>query len=241
MIQDWNMVLKYLAAQEIVETDYDLAILAGNSLLYLIDELFILYQTKKVKQIMITGGVGHATQFLKGNLKNIGFESTEESEAALCQAYLEKKYGLSKKEVILEDNSTNSGENAIFTLNKTKDLKLKLRKVLLLQDPILQRRTKATFRKNWQETKVEFTNFVPILPKLSMLEKKLAFSDTRLNDLWTTEYFFSLVLGEIPRLRNDKEGYGPKGHRYIDEVVIPEKVEEAYARLNKKFNYIKER
>lgn len=241
MIQDWNVVLQFLAAQENVEENYDLAILAGNSLPYLIDELVVLYKTKKVQQIMVTGGVGHATNFLKENLKAIGFESTEENEAEICQAYLQEKYGLFKNELILETSSTNSGENAIFTLNKIKELHLQPRKVLLLQDPVLQRRTKATFSKNWQQTKTEFTNYVPVLPKISKLGEKILFSDPRLNDLWTKEYFFSLVLGEIPRLRNDKEGYGPNGLHYIEQVIIPSEVEEAHARLIQQFQYQKER
>lgn len=241
MLQDWNRVLQFLAEQEEMQETYDLAILAGNSLPYLIDELFMLYQTKKVKQIMVTGGVGHATKFLKTNLKNIGFELRAESEAEICQVYLDKKYGLPKNALILETHSTNSGENAIFSLNKVKEFQLKPEKILLLQDPVLQRRTKATFCKNWQETNVRFTNFVPILPQLFSIGRKLVFSDNRLNDLWTKEYFVSLVLGELFRLRNDKNGYGPQGLQYIDEVIIPVEVKEAYERLDKKYNYSKER
>lgn len=119
------------------ETD-DLGILTGNSLPYLIDELFMLYQTKKVKQIMITGGAEHTTRFLKENLRKIGFELAEESEVDLCQAYL--------------------------------DL---------------------------------FQSYT--------LDKEIIFNDYRLNKPWSKENFFSLALGEIPRLRNDKDGYGPKG------------------------------
>jgi len=45
------------------------------------------------------------------------------------------------------------------------------------------------------------------------------------------ERFVSLVMGEIPRLRNDKDGYGPRGRGYIVAVDIPASVEAAYQRL----------
>ncbi|MHC5227424.1 hypothetical protein ACYSNW_03995 [Enterococcus sp. LJL99] len=37
------------------------------------------------------------------------------------------------------------------------------------------------------------------------------------------------------------DGYGPKGRQYIDELIIPNEVEEAYTRLVSKFHYQKER
>jgi hypothetical protein len=45
------------------------------------------------------------------------------------------------------------------------------------------------------------------------------------------ERFVSLVMGEIPRLRNDENGYGPNGRGYIVAVDIPPAVEAAYDRL----------
>ena len=241
MIRDWNILLSYLAEEEEVIENYDLAILAGNSLPYLNDKLVELYQTKKVAKIMITGGVGHATKFLKENMKKEGFEINEVSEAEICQSYLETKYGLSKKELIIETRSRNSGENANFSLEMLNERKIKAQKVLLLQDPILQRRMKATFCKNWQQTKTQFTNYVPILPVVKDINKTIYFEAKRLNNLWDKEYFVSLVLGEISRLRNDEEGYGPKGHQYIEEVLLPEEVEDAYHRLTKVFSSPKNR
>ena len=40
-----------------------------------------------------------------------------------------------------------------------------------------------------------------------------------------------LALGEIPRLRDDEQGYGPRGRGYIVHVDIPEEVERAWERL----------
>jgi hypothetical protein len=41
----------------------------------------------------------------------------------------------------------------------------------------------------------------------------------------------SLLLGEVPRLRDDADGYGPRGRNLIDHVDIPEQVLLAYRNL----------
>ena len=41
----------------------------------------------------------------------------------------------------------------------------------------------------------------------------------------------TLLMGEIPRLSDDENGYGPKGKDYIAHVDIPEKVEQAFLKL----------
>lgn len=49
--------------------------------------------------------------------------------------------------------------------------------------------------------------------------------------VWSVDRYISLLLGEIPRLRDDPSGYGPKGKGFIDHVDIPIEVEEAHAWL----------
>jgi hypothetical protein len=38
-------------------------------------------------------------------------------------------------------------------------------------------------------------------------------------------------MGEVPRLRDDATGYGPRGRGYIAHVDVPDDVEAAYAEL----------
>jgi hypothetical protein len=49
--------------------------------------------------------------------------------------------------------------------------------------------------------------------------------------VWGVDRFLSLLLGEIPRLRDAPGGYGPNGSGFIDRVDIPEEVETAWAWL----------
>jgi hypothetical protein len=38
-------------------------------------------------------------------------------------------------------------------------------------------------------------------------------------------------MGEIPRLRDDKDGYGPQGRGFIAHVDVPGHIEAAWSRL----------
>jgi len=45
---------------------------------------------------------------------------------------------------------------------------------------------------------------------------------------WDPTRFLSLVLGEIERIRNDEEGYGPRGRGYLVAEDIPQEVLASY-------------
>lgn len=47
-------------------------------------------------------------------------------------------------------------------------------------------------------------------------------------ELWVMDRFVDLVLGEIPRLRDDADGYGPRGRGFIGHVEIPIDIEQAW-------------
>lgn len=44
------------------------------------------------------------------------------------------------------------------------------------------------------------------------------------------------ILGEIPRLRDDESGYGPRGKGFITHVDIPNEIEQAFQALITHFN-----
>lgn len=50
--------------------------------------------------------------------------------------------------------------------------------------------------------------------------------------MWDMERYVSLLLGEIQRLTDDENGYGPKGADFIAHVDIPEGVQAAYRQLS---------
>lgn len=48
--------------------------------------------------------------------------------------------------------------------------------------------------------------------------------------------YISLLLGEIPRLTDDINGYGPKGKDFISHVDIPLNVQDAFKELCKNYS-----
>lgn len=48
----------------------------------------------------------------------------------------------------------------------------------------------------------------------------------------------SLLLSEVPRLRDDAQGYGPKGRGFIAHVDLPEEVGAAWQRLAERYAHL---
>ncbi|MBO0480942.1 YdcF family protein [Candidatus Enterococcus courvalinii] len=239
MIDNWNQLLTFLADPPAMDAarhrqTAPLLILAGNGLPVLVDHAADLLRKKQIEQIFLVGGIGHATPILRRNFEEQGFLFSETlSESEMYRRYLQEKYHFSDAQLLVEPHSTNSGENAQFALDKLQELQLSPRKVLLMNDPILQRRTRATFEKVWENTTVEFENYVPIVPQLACWRDEdtntiMTFTQTELNYQWPSDYFKSLVLGEIARLHDDEYGYGPKGKGYLKHIEIPAEIWTAY-------------
>lgn len=49
-----------------------------------------------------------------------------------------------------------------------------------------------------------------------------------IHGMWESDRYINLLMGEIPRLRDDENGYGPAGKGFIAHVDIPENVEKPF-------------
>lgn len=242
MIEDWNRLITFLTdVPQMAQTHEGetCLVLAGNCLPYLADEAAKAYLEQKVDRLFLVGGKGHATQRLRENFSKQGVVFSDElSEAMMYHEYLSKKYSLPASAFLLEDQSTNSGENAQFALDICRVAYSNLpARLVLMNDPLLQKRTDATFRKVWQNESLTIANYVPKRPKLVFFDGSPLFTDPVFDDAWTPEYFTSLVLGELNRLIDTPEGYGPRGAGYIGHVDVPEDVLTAFHRLKKTINW----
>jgi hypothetical protein len=97
----------------------------------------------------------------------------------------------------------------------------------------MQLRTNLCFKKEWKEQNSVFINYAPFIPLLKCRGNSLEFINSTIYGLWDMNRFISLVLGEVPRLKDDENGYGPKGKGYIGHIDIPENVLSSYERLLK--------
>jgi len=212
----------------------DLLIILGSGIPYISEVGARAYKNKIAKEIMIVGGIGHSTKYLADNITNNpkyrGINVFLRPEADILKDVLVKFEGISQAAIITENKSTNCGSNAYEALKVIKTLKKIPKTVILLQDPTMQLRTDLCFKKEWQSENTIFINYAPFVPYLKQ-QRKLSFINDTIYGLWNMDRFISLVLGEIPRLRDDVNGYGPKGKGYINHIDISEDIISSYEKL----------
>ena len=54
--------------------------------------------------------------------------------------------------------------------------------------------------------------------------------------MWDMDRYITLLMGEIPRLADNADGYGPRGKGFIAHVDIPNEVEEAFLELKEVYS-----
>lgn len=214
----------------------EVIILAGNAVLSTVEGACQLAKTHGIP-LLITGGIGHSTAYLQQAVARhprYGVLSTGAcSEAAILHAIATAFWHLPDDQILLETASKNTGENASFARALLDDLALVPQNVILIQDPVLQRRTSATFRQAWRNaaTPPAFINWPTYIPRLVNTHDGMDFAGVGQHGRWPVDRFLSLLMGEIPRLRDDQHGYGPQGQNFICHVDIPAEVEQAWQML----------
>ncbi|MFA5155141.1 MAG: YdcF family protein [Patescibacteria group bacterium] len=120
--------------------------------------------------------------------------------------------GISKNKIIIENQSTNTGENVQFTREILKQKGLNFNSFILVQKPYMERRTYATFKKIWPEKKLIVTS------------PKIDFTDYPNNEI-SKERVINIMVGDLQRIKI----YPKRGFQIFQE--IPKNVWEAYERL----------
>lgn len=211
----------------------DLLILFGGSIAYGCEIAGKAFREGIAKQLMIVGGEGHTTPFLRSAIAerypNILTENR--MEADMIADFFHEKYGLSQNDFFIEKESTNCGENASFSLKLAKEKGISPMTVILMQDSSMQLRMDATFKKEWREWNTKFIGYAAYRAHIIIKGDQLAFEDNNLWGMWSMEHYITLLLGEIPRLQDIPGGYGPNGKNYIIHVDIPHDVIQAFRSL----------
>ncbi|KAJ7173028.1 DUF218 domain-containing protein [Mycena crocata] len=148
-----------------------------------------------------------------GGTGKITADRFSEPEAVVF-AEIARKMGVPSEKIIIEPRSTNTGENVRFTYALLKEKGLKMESFVLVQKPYMERRTYATFRKQWPDAETEFTVTSP----------QLGFEE-----YWDAEnpkeLVINLMVGDLVRI----QAYPAKGFQIEQE--IPKEVCEANLRL----------
>ena len=185
--------------------------------------------------VLVTGGVGHSTPYLAAAVRahpSYGDVVTDgRPEAAVLAELLVDRLGVPASAVTTEESSTHCGENASLSLAllaRRPDVS----RVLLVQDPTMQRRTHASFDHHQRGAvrSIEVTSHAPFVP---VVGDDGVGAGRGAAPAWSRERFASLVVGEVRRLRDGADGYGPRGAGFLGHVDVPADVLAAAARLGR--------
>ena len=206
----------------------DVMALFGGSILAGGDVLAQAMQADAAKKYVLVGGAGHTTQSLRDRMhaEFPDLETKDMPEAWLFDQYLRRRHGLQAD--FLECASTNCGNNITYLLDLLREKDVPCRSIILTQDASMQRRMDAGLRKF--APAMQIINYAAYAAQVIARDGALAFEDA-IHGMWDMDRYISLLMGEIPRLTDDAEGYGPRGKAFIAHVEMPEDVRQAFEEL----------
>ena len=164
------------------------------------DRAINLYQEGFAPYIIFSGGYGNLT-------RDIFHQPEAEIFANMAIAK-----GIPKEKFIIENRSTNTGENVQFTKQLLKELNLDFQTFILVQKPYMERRTYATFKKNWPEKE-----FVVTSPQIT-------FNDYPNSEI-SKDQVINIMIGDLQRIKE----YPARGFQIHQD--IPKEVWNAYEKL----------
>ncbi|KAG4436060.1 hypothetical protein IFR05_008450 [Cadophora sp. M221] len=259
-ISDINSISEFLAHPQIPSISsiepVDCIIICASAVLHQATVLFRVLEAHPslTRALVLCGGIGHSTPLIYAAVSKhpvyhvLAREIEGKPEARVLETILKQHFDVAKItsqgcRILVEDQSTNCGANAA----KTKELLEKEampvpKSLVLIQDPTMALRTVAAFEKVFEKELVESQLVVKSAPVFVPRMKEDGTGETvwdvdgvPAEELWGIGRFYDLVVGEIPRLRDDIDGYGPKGKGFIVQVDIPPEIEEAWSRLRVEF------
>ncbi len=224
-VLDEALIARYLARQDADDQPVDLVVLMGSAVLESVEVAAAVYHAGRAPKILVSGGVGHSTAHLEEAVRRRGLEVDVggRPESHVFRDLLIRSYDVPPEAIAVEDRSANCGENADFTRRMID----RPSRLLLIQDPTMQRRTHACFERSFNEG----TFLISRAPLVPHIAPEHVSAGPGLPEIWSRSRFTSLILGEIRRLRDDADGYGPRGRNFIDHVDIPVPVLAAYERV----------
>jgi hypothetical protein len=248
LVESLHLVASFLARRDVPDLSTqslggsaDILVLAGSSLLDSVHTAKKALERGCASHLVISGGIGHSTQDLRDAVSSHPLFQTvdtkDRAEADILRDILTDNLGIDSRLITVENKSTNCGSNATESKKIIDDLGIQAHKIIVIQDPTMQRRSQATFERAWEGSEsTEIISFSPFIPRVEQAKDGEVTVIGDKEPAWPLDRFVSLLLGEIIRLRDDESGYGPKGRGYISHIEIPDNVLEAYSHIDREFN-----
>ena len=159
----------------------DVVVLAGNAVIPTIDAACRLAAEREVP-LLVSGGVGHSTNYLyeavRQDTRYRMLPVVGRPEAHVLADIAHDYWQIPRSRLVVEDQSTNCGENARFTRTTLENGGIPHRRGIVIQDPTMQRRTMATFARVWQgvTTPPQWLSFPGCSPVLEQTDGQLGFA-----------------------------------------------------------------
>lgn len=185
----------------------DCIIVLGTSDASIADVAIELYFKGYANKIIFSGGLGKITK-----------NTFDEPEADKFAKIAISK-GVPKENIYIENKSTNTGENFIFTKKLIKEKGLNIKTCILVCKPYNEKRVYAAFQKNMPEY-----DAIVASRKISCKE----YHEIYLSDNTTFPYWIDVMVGDVQRMKV----FAEKGWQV--EVDMPKNVWSAYLELVKK-------
>jgi uncharacterized SAM-binding protein YcdF (DUF218 family) len=258
--KDINLLATFLAHAEVppqslqTREPVDCIVICASSVLNQASNLFHALESRPslTRTLVLVGGIGHSTSHIYDAVARhpqynaIHAQISGLPEAQVLQAILDRFFSLSGIEaggprVLVEDQSTNCGANAVKTRQVLDEAGVSgIETCIVVQDPTMSLRTKVSFEKAFEDLPMlrrpHFLACPIVVPVVQAVDGRLEYvldlaADLRAEDLWEMKRLCELLVGEITRLRDDENGYGPKGKGFIGHVDVPVEVEAAANRV----------
>jgi hypothetical protein len=260
-VADINILSSFLSDNQLQDlatsSPVDCIVICASAVLYGAEVLFSTLQRNPflTRALVLCGGIGHSTKHLYDSVQaHPTFSRIAEKvqglpEAEVLERILDEFFdrSLITKEgcqILLESQSTNCGQNASRCRTVLDEAGFQApHTCIVIQDPTMMLRTKASFEKAYEDVSSPglIISCPVLVPQVQLSHSgQLEYSDNRRlvergetpsPQLWSQTRFLDLIMGEVPRLRDDKDGYGPQGQGFIPHVDVPAHVEAAWFRL----------
>ena len=139
--------------------------------------------------LIFSGGLGNFT-------KDMWTETEADQFAAIAISM-----GVPEGSILVENKSTNTGENILFTQRLLAEKKLDPQSFIVVQKPYMERRSYATFKQHWPHKKLVVTS-----PQIS-------FEDYPTEDI-PLERVINIMVGDLERIKI----YPEKGFQVYQEI-----------------------
>ena len=258
--KDVNLLATFLAHAEVTLESLkpcepvDCIAICASSVLSQASQLFHALEScpSLTRTLVLVGGIGHSTSHIYDAVarhpqyNTIHSQITGLPEARVLQEILKRFLSLPDVKaggprVLVEDQSTNCGANAVKTREVLDEAGVTgIRTCIVVQDPTMSLRTKASFEKAFEDLPMlrrpHFLTCPIVVPEVHAVDGQLEYAldpagELRAEDLWEMKRLCELLVGEVTRLKDDENGYGPKGKGFIGHVDVPAEVEAAANRV----------